>query len=112
MNLVKNRKTREYEFQRNKIKVFLLIPQKKSSQEMGVINNDASHFLCSEHKVCLPNMRYDVSLDEKRTARIAQAEDWVHGLKSGLYQNRADIARKNNCSRAWVTNVLKNQSDK
>ena len=79
---------------------------------MGVITNDASHFLCPEYKVCLPSMRYDITLEEKRNARTIQAEDWLQGLKNGDYQNRADIARQNNCSRTWVTNVLNNHSEK
>ena len=107
VNLIKNRKTREYEFQRRKIKVFLLIPQKKSSQEMGVITNDASHFLCPEITMWLPARRYPVTLEEKRTRRIELAQEWTKGLKDGIYSDRADIARKIGCSRAWVTRVLK-----
>ena len=73
---------------------------------MGVILNDASHFLCPEMSMWLPAQRYDITLEEKRNARLIQATNWLQGLKSGLYQNRADIARKNGYSRAWVTNVL------
>ena len=112
MNFIKNRKTREYEYQRNKIKVFLLIPQKKSSQELGVITNDVSHFLCPELPIWLPMERYPITLEEKRDVRKIQTENWLQGLNNGTYQNRADIARKNNCSRAWVTNVLNNHSEK
>ena len=78
---------------------------------MGNIEESVSHFLCPEHMVCLPNQRYDITLEEKRNARVKQGKDWLKGLKNGKYQNRADIARKNNCSRAWVTNVLKSLSD-
>ena len=79
---------------------------------MGNIAESVSHFLCPEHQVWLPNQRYDNTLEEKRNARMIQAEDWFHGLKNGIYQNRADIARKNNCSRAWVTNVLNSLTEK
>jgi hypothetical protein len=111
MNLIKNRKTREYEFQRNIIKIYLLISQKKSSQEMGVITNDASHFLCPELSMWLPAQRYPITLIEKRTRRTELKCVWKQGLESGIYQNRADIARQNNCSRTWVTKVMNSPSE-
>ena len=73
---------------------------------MGNIEESVSHFLCPERKACLPNQRYDITLEEKRNARIVLAEDWLQGLNTGIYKNRADIARKNNYSRAWVTKVM------
>jgi len=106
INLIKNRKTREYEFRRNKITVFLLIPQKKSSQELGVIITDVSHFLCPGLSIWLPAQRYPTTLQEKRTQRMELALEWRRGLDSGLYINYADIAHQNGCSRAWVTKVL------
>ena len=110
LNLIKNRKTREYEFLRNKIKVFLLIPQKKSSQEMGVIITDASHFLCPDLSILLPAQRYPITLQEKRNKRMELAHKWEQGLESGDYINYADIARKNGYSRAWVTKIMVSHS--
>ena len=78
---------------------------------MGVITNDASHFLCPELSMWLPSQRYQVTLEEKRNARNIQVEEWRQGLKNGLYQNRADIARKNGCSRAWLTKVMNSLPD-
>ena len=78
---------------------------------MGVITNDASHFLCPELSMWLPSQRYPITIEEKRDARMVQVEEWRQGLAKGIYQNRADIARKNNCSRAWVTNVLNSVSE-
>ena len=79
---------------------------------MGNIQDSVSHFLCPEHLAWLPNQRYDITLEEKRNARIVLAEEWQQGLNEGIYLNRADIARKNGCSRAWVTNVLNDFSEK
>jgi len=106
MNLIKNRKTRKYEFRRDKVAVFLLIPQKKSSQEMGVITNDASHFLCPELPLWLLAQRYPIILQEKRAKRVELALKWQQDLESGYYLNYADIARKNGCSRAWVSRIF------
>ena len=78
---------------------------------MGNIEAGVSHFLCPEHKVWLPNQRYGITLEEKRNVRLIQAKDWLHGLKNGIYQNHADIARKNGCSRAWVTKVMNSLSE-
>ena len=89
----------------NKIMVFLPIPQKKSSQEMGVITDGVSHFLCPENQVWLPSHRYPDTLAEKRSNRMKLALEWTQGLKDSIYSDQADIARKNGCSRAWVTMV-------
>ena len=78
---------------------------------MGNIEENVSHFLCTEHKVWLPNQRYDITLEEKQNARVVLAKDWLQGLKNGIYQNRADIARRNNYSRAWVTKVMNSLSE-
>jgi len=106
INLIKNRKTRKYEFRRDKVAVFLLIPQKKSSQEMGVILNDVSHFLYPDLPLWLPAQRYPITLEEKRIKRMELVIEWQQGLASGFYINYADIARKNGCSRAWVSRML------
>jgi hypothetical protein len=78
---------------------------------MGNIKAGVSHFLCPEHMVWLPNLRYDVTLEEKKSDRVFLAEEWQQGLNNGIYQNRADIARKNGCSRAWVTKVMNSLSE-
>ena len=78
---------------------------------MGNIEEGVSHFLCPEYKVWLPNQRYAETLEYKKKARVILAEDWLQGLKNGIYQNRADIARKNGCSRAWVSKVMKSLSE-
>ena len=73
---------------------------------MGVITNDASHFLCPELSMWLPAKRYPITLEEKRAKRMELAQEWSQDLKDGIYSDRADIARKNGFSRAWVTRVL------
>ena len=106
-NLIKERKTRKYEFRRDKVAVFLLIPQKKSSQNLGDILESVSHFLCPDQLLCLPAQRYSDTLQEKKTRRLELASEWKSGLETGDYTSYADIARKNGCSRAWVSNVIK-----
>ncbi len=103
---------RQRKFIRKILNVGFRKPKGRKPRMMGNIEDCVSHFLCFEHKVWLPNQRYDVTLEQKRNTRIGLAEDWLHGLKNGIYQNRADIARKNNCSRTWVTNVLNSLTDK
>ena len=105
-NLVTNRKTRKYEFKRDQLKIFLRLPSKKLSHELGVITNDASHFLCPDQPVWLPSQRYPISLQQKRARRMELAIEWKRGLETGVYINYADIARKNDCSRAWVSRIL------
>ena len=78
---------------------------------MGNIEEGVSHSLCPEHKIRLPNKRYNVTLEEKRNIRIILAEDWLHGLKNGINQNRANIARKNGCSQVWVAKVITSLSE-
>ena len=74
---------------------------------MGDIENGVSHFLCPDHPIWLPNRRYEITLEEKRQKQAKIAEDWRDGLIDGTYKNKADIARQNQCSRAWVTRMLK-----
>ena len=106
VNLIKNRITRKYEFQRDKIEIFLQLSTKKFSQEMGVITNDASHFLCPDLSIWLPSQRYPITLQEKKARLMELALEWQQGLDSGIYINHADIARKNGCSRAWVSRIF------
>ena len=104
--LIYDGKPQRQKFLREKLKVGFRKPRSRKPRWMGDIEEGVSHFLCPEHKVWLPNQRYNVTLEDKRNARIILAEDWHHGLMNGIYQSRADIARKNGCSRAWVTKVL------
>ena len=76
---------------------------------MGGIDDGVSHFLCPDHPFWLPSQRYELTLAEKRQARRKLATEWREGLANGTYENRADIARKNGCSRAWVTRLLKRE---
>jgi len=69
-NLVKNRKTKKYEFRRDQLKIFLRLLSKKLSLELGVITNDVSHFLCPDYPVWLPSQRYAISPEEKRARRM------------------------------------------
>ena len=110
--LVYDGKPQNRKFMRDKLKVGFRKPKNRKPRMMGNIEESVSHFLCPEHKVWLPNQRYDITLEEKRNVRMILAEDWLQGLKNGKYKNRADIALKNGCSRAWVTNVLNNLSEK
>jgi len=54
LNLIKERKTRNYEFRRDKIAIFLLIPQKKSSQNLGDILESVSHFFALIYRFGFP----------------------------------------------------------
>ena len=102
---------RQRKFIRDNIKVGFRKPKSRKPRMMGNIEESVSHFLFPEHKVWLPNQRYSVTLEDKRNTQIILAEDWLQDLKNGIYQNRADIARKNNYSRAWVTKVLNSLSE-
>ena len=73
---------------------------------MGDITNDASHFLCPELPIWLPAQRYPINLKQKRVKRMELAIEWQRDLETGVYINYADIARKNGCSRAWVSRIL------
>jgi len=73
---------------------------------MGDIEAGVSHFLCPDHPTWLPNQRYDITLEQKRKGQKETAEEWREGLLDGTYDNQADIATKNGCSRAWVTRLL------
>ena len=109
--LIYDGKPRRRKFIREKLKVGFRKLRSYKPKLMGNIEEGVSHFLCPEHNVWLPNQRYDTSREDKRNARVILAEDWLHGLKNGIYQNRADIARKNGCSRAWVTRVMNSLSE-
>jgi len=54
----------------------------------------------------LPNQRYDITLEEKRQKQMKTADEWRKGLLNGTYKSKADIARQNGCSRAWVIRLL------
>ena len=105
-NLVKNRITKIYEFRRDQLTIFLRLPSKELSLELGVIITDASHFLCPDQPIWLPSQRYLISLQQKRARRMELAIEWHRDLETGVYINYADIARKNGCSRAWVSRIL------
>ena len=109
--LIYDGKPQHRKFIREILNIGFRKPRSRKPRMMGNIEESVSHFLCPEHKVWLPNQRYDITLEEKRNARMIQAEELLQGLKNGIYQNRADIARKNGCSRAWVTNVLNSLSE-
>ena len=109
--LIYDGRPQKRKFMRENLKVGFRKPRSHKPRMMGNIEESVSHFLCPKHMVWLPNYRYNVTLEEKRNARVILAEDWLHGLKSGVYQNRADIARKSGCSRAWVTKVLNSLSE-
>ena len=74
---------------------------------MGDIENGVSHFLCPYHSVWLPNQRYDITIEEKRRIQKEIANNWRKGLQDGTYMKKADIAKQDGCSRAWVTRLLK-----
>ena len=76
---------------------------------MGDIEDGVSHFLCPEHSIWLPNQRYDITIEEKRQKQNQIANEWREGLLDGTFSSKADIARKNGCSRAWVTRLLKHE---
>jgi len=109
--LIYDGRPQKRKFIRENLKIGFRKPRSHKPRIMGNIGEGVSHFLCPEHKVWLPKQRYYETLEEKRNARIILAEDWLQGLKNGIYQNRADIARKNNCSRAWVTKVMNSLSE-
>ena len=73
---------------------------------MGDIEDGVSHFLCPEHPTWLPNQRYDVNLEQKRKAQKETADEWRECLLDGTFASKADIAKQNRCSRAWVTRLL------
>ena len=104
--VVKDIKTKDCKFTREKLKFGIRKPFTKKSQWMGDINDGVSHFLCPDHPTWLPNQRYDITLEEKRQIQKEIADDWRKGLQDGTYMNKADIAKQNGCSRAWVTRLL------
>ena len=73
---------------------------------MGDVENGVSHFLCPDHPTWLPNQRYELTLEQKRQMQMKTAEDWREGLLNGTFASKADVARQNGCSRAWVTRLL------
>lgn len=105
-NLLYDGKPSRRKFQREGLKIGARKTFEHEPQIMGDIEDGVSHFLCSEHRAWLPNDRYDVTLVEKRNIRRFTAEQWLQGLTDGTYRNRADIARQEGYSRAWVTMLL------
>lgn len=99
-------KPSQSKFIRDKLKVGFRKPRSRKPRWMGNIEVGVSHFLCPEHIVWLPNHRYDVTLDDKRQIQKEIANDWREGLLDGTYRNKADIAKRIGCSRAWVTRLL------
>ena len=91
---------------REKLKFGIRKPFSRDSQWMGDINDGVSHYLCPDHQLWLPSQRYEITLIEKHLAQKELANQWHRGLANGTYINRADIARQNGCSRAWVTRIL------
>ena len=93
-------------FLREKLKYGLRKPIRRKSLRMGDIENGGSHFLCPDHPIWLPNQRYDITLEQKRKAQKETANKWRKGLLDGTFSSKAEIARQNGCSRAWVTRLL------
>ena len=93
-------------FLRDKLKYGIRKPIGRKPCWMGDIESGVSHFLCPDHPTWLPNQRYDITLEEKRRKQMKTADEWREGLLDGTYMNKADIATKNGCSRAWVTRLL------
>jgi len=94
-------------FQREKLKFGFRKPIRCKPLWMGDIKSGVSHFLCPDHQILLPNQRYDITLEQKRNAQKETADEWRKGLLDGTFSSKADIARQNGCSRAWVTRLLK-----
>ena len=96
-------------FLRDKLKYGFRKPIGRKPYWMGDIESGVSHFLCPDHSVWLPSQRYEITLEEKRGVQREIADIWRKGLIDGTYDSKADIARKNGCSRAWVTRLLKRE---
>ena len=105
-NLKYNGKPSKRKFLRNKLKYGFRKPIGRKPYWMGDIENGVSHFLCPDHPTWLPNQRYDITLEQKRKAQKETANEWRKGLLDGTFSSKADIARQNGCSRAWVTRLL------
>ena len=60
--VIKDVKTKEYKFIREKLKFGARKPFSRKSQWMGDINDGVSHFLCPEQNTWLPNQRYDITI--------------------------------------------------
>ena len=93
-------------FLRDKLKYGFRKPIGRKPYWMGDIEAGVSHSLCPDHPTWLPNQRYDITLEQKRKAQKETADEWREGLLDGTFSSKADIARQNRCSRAWVTRLL------
>jgi len=105
--LIYDGKPSRRKFQREGLNIGVRKTGGDEPQVMGDIDDGVSHFLCREKVIWLPNQRYDRTLTEKRDQRRLTAEQWIQGLGDGTFQNRADIARSEGCSRSWVTRLLR-----
>ncbi len=106
---IKYRKSKKYKFTREKLKFGTKKTFGRKPKWMGDIVDDVSHFLCPDHSIWLPSQRYEITLEEKRDVQREIADRWRKGLIDGTYDSKADIARKNRCSRAWVTRLLQRE---
>lgn len=93
-------------FIREKLKYGFRKPIRRKPLWMGDIEDGVSHFLCPDHPTWLPNKRYDITLEKKRKAQKETADEWRKGLQDWTFRNHADIAKKNGCSRTWVTRLI------
>jgi len=105
-NLIYDGKPSRRKFLRDKLRIGFRKPFGRKPRWMGDIEDGVSHFLYSDHSIWLPNQRYDVTLEQKRKAQKETADEWRKGLLDGTFSSKADIARQNGCSRAWVTRLL------
>lgn len=104
--LIYDGKPSRRKFHREELKIGVRKPFGRKPQWMGDIEDGVSHFLCPDHQAWLPRQQNDVILADKQNTQQDKAEAWHQGLKDGTYRNRADIARVNGCSRAWVSRLL------
>lgn len=105
-DLIYDGKSSKRKFLRNKLKYGMRKPIGRKPYWIGDIENGVSHFLCPDHPIWLPNQRYDITLEQKRKTQKETADEWRRGLLDGTFSSKADIARQNGCSRAWVTRLL------
>ena len=105
-DLIYDGKPSKRKFLRDKLKFGLRKELRRKPLWMGDIETGVSHFLCPDFPIWLPNQRYDITLEQKRKAQKEIADEWRKGLLDGTFSSKADIARQNGCSRAWVTRLL------
>ncbi len=106
---IKYRKSKKYKFTQEKLKFGTRKTFGWKPKWMGDIVDDVSQFLCPDHSIWLPSQRYEITIEEKRDVQRKLTDMWRKGLIDGTYDSKADIARKNRCSRAWVTRLLKRE---